>query len=158
MWSEPPTHTGRHTQGGCSGEREGSLGQLTSFPRFTTAITNSGSADFRPAIPKLAWDWHACHQHYHSMEVFSHFEIMDQRGRRVVEGHKVWMTFEQFHRLATMFQASFCLEDNDCQGVEPNYDCENYGDQGITAGCKDIYYYNIDCQWIDITDLDVGKC
>ena len=54
-------------------------------------------------------------------------------------------------------QASFCLEDNDCEGVEPNYDCENYGDQGITAGCKDIYYYNIDCQWIDITDLDVGK-
>jgi len=108
--------------------------------RFTTAITNSGSADFRPAIPKLAWDWHACHQHYHSMEVFSHFEIMDQRGRRVVEGHK----------------ASFCLEDNDCEGVEPNYDCANYGDQGITAGCKDIYYYNIDCQWIDITDLDVG--
>ena len=53
-------------------------------------------------------------------------------------------------------QASFCLEDNDCEGVEPNYDCENYGDQGITAGCKDIYYYNIDCQWIDITDLDVG--
>ena len=54
-------------------------------------------------------------------------------------------------------QASFCLEDNDCEGVEPNYDCESYGDQGITAGCKDIYYYNIDCQWIDITDLDVGR-
>ena len=54
-------------------------------------------------------------------------------------------------------QASFCLEDNDCEGVEPNYDCENYGDQGITAGCKDIYYYNIDCQWIDITDLEVGN-
>ena len=63
--------------------------KLTCCLRFTTAITNSGSADFRPAIPKLAWDWHACHQHYHSMEVFSHFEIMDQRGRRVVEGHKV---------------------------------------------------------------------
>ena len=121
--------------------------------RFTTAITNSGSADFRPAIPKLAWDWHACHQHYHSMETFSHFEILDQRGRRMVEGHK----------------ASFCLEDNDCEGVDPNYDCENYGDQvtsflessprvqGITAGCKDIYYYNIDCQWIDITDLEVGQ-
>ena len=49
------------------------------------------------------------------------------------------------------------MEDNDCEGVEPNYDCENYGDQGITAGCKDIYYYNIDCQWIDITDLEVGN-
>ena len=40
--------------------------------------------------------------------------------------------------------------------MEAQYDCENYGDQGITAGCKDIYYYNIDCQWIDITDLPIG--
>ena len=30
--------------------------------RFTTAISNSGTADFRPAIPKQAWQWHACHQ------------------------------------------------------------------------------------------------
>jgi len=108
--------------------------------RFTTAISNIGSADFRPFIPKNSWEWHACHQHYHSMETFSHFEILDSRGNRVVEGHK----------------ASFCLEDNDCQGVDPHYDCENYGDQGITAGCKDIYYYNIDCQWIDITELPIG--
>ena len=40
--------------------------------------------------------------------------------------------------------------------MEPKYDCENYGDQGITAGCKDIYYYNIDCQWIDVTELPLG--
>ena len=51
---------------------------------------------------------------------------------------------------------SFCLEDNHCSGVDPKYDCENYGDQGITAGCKDIYYYNIDCQWIDVTELPLG--
>ena len=30
--------------------------------RFTTAISNSGNADFRPFIPKDAWQWHACHQ------------------------------------------------------------------------------------------------
>jgi len=108
--------------------------------RFTTAISNIGSADFRPFIPKESWEWHACHQHYHSMETFSHFEILNSNGNRMVEGHK----------------ASFCLEDNDCHGVDPHYDCENYGDQGITAGCKDIYYYNIDCQWIDITDLPIG--
>ena len=80
-------------------------------------------------------------QHFHSMETFSHFEILDFSGERKVEGHK----------------ASFCLEDNHCQGAEPRYDCENYGEQGITAGCQDIYYNNIDCQWIDITELDVGK-
>ncbi len=28
--------------------------------------------------------------------------------------------------------------------------------QGITAGCKDVYYYNIDCQWIDVTELPLG--
>ena len=47
------------------------------------------------------------------METFSHFEILSQAGERMVEGHK----------------ASFCLEDNDGSGVEPHYDCENYGDQ-----------------------------
>ena len=47
------------------------------------------------------------------METFSHFEILSLSGERVVEGHK----------------ASFCLEDNDCSGVDPHYDCENYGDQ-----------------------------
>ena len=55
------------------------------------------------------------------------------------------------------WQASFCLEDNDCHGVDPHYECDNYGDQGITPGCKDIYYYNIDCQWIDVTDLPLGN-
>ena len=38
-----------------------------------------------------------------------------------------------------------------------DYDYNAYHFQGITAGCKDIYYYNIDCQWIDITELDVGN-
>ena len=37
--------------------------------RFTTSIENIGDADFRPFIPKSAWQWHACHMHYHSMEV-----------------------------------------------------------------------------------------
>ena len=37
--------------------------------RFTTNIGNVGNADFRPFIPKSAWEWHGCHQHYHSMEV-----------------------------------------------------------------------------------------
>ena len=66
---------------------------------------------------------------------------MDFQGNRIAEGHK----------------ASFCLEDNDCTGpYEAKYDCENYGDQGITPGCKDIYHANIDCQWLDVSELDTG--
>ena len=76
-----------------------------------------------------------------TLQVFAHFDIMDFHGNRIAEGHK----------------ASFCLEDNDCTGpYEAKYDCENYGDQGITPGCKDIYHANIDCQWLDVSELDTG--
>ena len=29
----------------------------------------------------------------------------------------------------SLLQASFCLEDNDCENVEEKYKCDNYGDQ-----------------------------
>ena len=60
------------------------------------------------------------------MEVFSHFEIMDLQGNRVVEGHK----------------SSFCLEDNDCNpGIEEKYKCENFGDQVLTIRTN-MYVYS----------------
>ena len=59
--------------------------------------------------------------HYIHFQIFAHYELLDHYGKRVSEGQK----------------ASFCLEDNDCNdGVSAVYDCENYGDQGITPGCK----------------------
>ncbi|XP_050305019.1 lysyl oxidase homolog 3A-like [Anthonomus grandis grandis] len=110
--------------------------------RFTARILNAGNADFRPLIPKHLWEWHMCHMHYHSMEVFATFDIFDSKGKKVAEGHK----------------ASFCLEDNQClPGVEPKYACANYGDQGITVNCSDIYKHTVDCQWVDISDLDPGN-
>uniref|UniRef100_A0A336MJ85 protein-lysine 6-oxidase n=1 Tax=Culicoides sonorensis TaxID=179676 RepID=A0A336MJ85_CULSO len=107
--------------------------------KFTAKTLNMGNADFRPYIPKYRWQWHSCHMHYHSMEVFAQFDIFDMHGKRVAEGHK----------------ASFCLEDNQCNdGQTPKYACADYGDQGISVNCYDIYRYNIDCQWIDITEVD----
>ena len=43
--------------------------------RFTASIANIGNADFRPFIPKSHWQWHACHMHYHSMEVCIYFIV-----------------------------------------------------------------------------------
>ncbi|KAJ8278603.1 hypothetical protein COCON_G00056690 [Conger conger] len=110
--------------------------------RFPQRVKNQGTADFLPVKPQHQWEWHSCHQHYHSMEAFSTYDLLDvSTGLKVAEGHK----------------ASFCLEDTTCDpGFRRRYACTAHT-QGLGPGCYDTYDANIDCQWIDITDVPPGN-
>ncbi|XP_051929644.1 lysyl oxidase-like 5a [Hippocampus zosterae] len=110
--------------------------------RFPQRVKNQGTVDFLPKKPRHKWEWHSCHQHYHSMEAFSNYDLLDtSNGRKVAEGHK----------------ASFCLEDTSCdRGIRRRFACTAHT-QGLSPGCYDTYHANIDCQWIDITDVPPGN-
>nr|BCO38639.1 Lysyl oxidase [Megabalanus rosa] len=115
--------------------------------RFTNKVWNNGGADYKPKADPAQWEWHTCHEHYHSEESFSEYDLTYAgTDEKAAEGHK----------------ASFCLEDSECKrGISQRYFCyieQNVRPpQGIRAGCADIYGDNIDCQWIDVTDIKSGR-
>jgi hypothetical protein len=87
---------------GACGEENEEKKESISFIFFLIVCNNNAGLFVRLFFPTR--------RHYHSMEVFAHFDIINSFGVKVAEGHK----------------ASFCLEDNQCtHNTEPVYKCAN---------------------------------
>lgn len=111
-----------------------------SLLRFDSLTMNYGRVDFTPNLPPGSYVWHSCHRHFHSFERFIDYDILNQNGYRVADGHK----------------ASFCLEDSLCDpGSSTRFSCRR--GQGISVNCGDLYGNYLDCQWIDISDVPSGR-
>jgi phosphatidylglycerophosphate synthase len=78
------------------------------------------------------------HPHYNN---FLRYELLDPNGVVAATGGK----------------RSFCLAETDCPGhpesLVNRHSCEN---QGLNAGCYDIYQYTLGCQYVDVTFVPDG--
>jgi hypothetical protein len=120
--------------------------------RFSVTSLNNGTADLtlgNPGCPSPCVDHpleicanpeftcspSAGHNHAHYLN-YASYELLDGNSQAVVVGHK----------------QGYCLLDSLCDA--PKYTC---GNQGITAGCADVYGANLGCQYLDITGLPAGN-
>jgi hypothetical protein len=115
--------------------------------RFNTASYNMGDSDLFLGEPdcdyeaktcNAPWFWGACHDHPHFLG-FATYELVSAEGV-IASGHK----------------QAFCLLD--LMKVQPTAGDAKYhcGYQGITEGWADVYTKDLDCQWIDVTDVPAG--
>ncbi len=109
--------------------------------RFTTWIRNIGTLDYfigNPGNNPDQFSFQNCHGHAH-YEGYAEYSLYKITGERIPIGYK----------------NGFCVMDLECGGGgQAQYGCNN---MGISAGCGDVYDAGLDCQWLDITDVDPGE-
>lgn len=108
---------------------------------FDTHIKNIGSMDYyvgNPSDNPSQFTFDNCHEHAH-YEGYADYILYTADGASIPIGHK----------------NGFCVMDLECgDGGTAAYGCSN---MGISRQCGDIYNRYLDCQWIDITDVDSGQ-
>lgn len=113
--------------------------------RFGSRIGNVGNADLvlgAPIEQNPLWARDACTGGF-ALPRFARYELRDPSGRLVLQGSK----------------NPACVTDAEEWIPESGADCRNYscGRQGLAPGCADNYGIELECQWLDITDVPPGS-
>lgn len=108
---------------------------------FDTHIKNIGELDYyvgNPTANPSQFTFQNCHGHAH-YEGYAEYILYTPDGTSIPIGHK----------------NGFCVMDLECNdGGTAQYGCSN---MGISKQCGDIYNKYLECQWIDITDVEPGQ-
>lgn len=107
--------------------------------RFTTRFENIGELDYyigQPSLQNQQFVFDNCHNHFH-YENYAEYLLFDANGNRIPSG----------------FKSGFCVIDLGCPTGNNKYGCAN---MGLSVGCYDEYGSELDCQWIDVTDIPDG--
>ena len=108
--------------------------------RFTTRFENVGELDYyigEPTLENNQFTFDKCHNHFH-YDNYAEYILFDENGKRIPGG----------------FKSGFCVIDLICKESNNKYGCAN---MGLTAGCFDEYSSELDCQWVDVTDIPDGN-
>jgi hypothetical protein len=114
---------------------------------FDASLVNRGDVPLHMGDPDdLAshnvFEYSACHNHKH-FRFYGDFEVTD--GSVVAQGDKK----------AFCLQSTRRYDNNEKSPLATPYDKCEY--QGIGAGWGDDYGAGLDCQWVDVTDLDYSS-
>ncbi|MEN0004202.1 MAG: lysyl oxidase family protein [Bacteroidota bacterium] len=108
--------------------------------RFDTYIENIGETDYyigEPSFDNDQFTWDNCHNHFH-YDGYAEYLMFAEDGTKIPIGYK----------------NGFCVIDLGCTTGSAQFSC---GNMGISAGCYDEYWAELECQWIDVTDIPDGN-
>jgi hypothetical protein len=118
--------------------------------RFDAQTANIGSSDLTMGIPVNHPDlyhYSPCHMHYH-FDGYAVYELVDDGDQVVATGHKQAYCMVDWRSWAWPW-----LMGKEVGGDEGFYNCYN---QGLSRGWEDVYAADLDCQWVDVTDVAPG--
>jgi hypothetical protein len=118
--------------------------------RFGSRTGNIGDADLQLGSPEPetgVWTNDECHDDGAELVGLGLYELIDRATGDVV---------------ASSVKNGFCIADSEpLEGYaeEGDESCNRYDcrDQGISQGCSDNYGAELECQWVDITDVPPGS-